>query len=752
MNTTTCPETDELRQLLEGSLSEQRQQECTDHLDNCGCCQAKLEALATHGTTISEVCRCLERSEPAATSAYWPAFKSLAADASQSDTPRGGTPATAVRTREISLEFLAPATDAAYLGRLGQFDVMRVVGRGGMGLVLEAFDSRLQRHVAIKVLDPELADDPIARQRFCRESRAAASITHENVVAVHQVEKSGEGSLPYMVMQLVSGESLEERLQRQPPLPIREVVRIGMQAAHGLEAAHAQGLIHRDIKPGNILLESPNDRVKLTDFGLARATHDLKLTQSGFVSGTPMYMSPEQVLGEEADHRSDLFSLGAVLYEMCTGQPPFSADSALLVLRQVVEEKHRPVRELNPLIPMWLGATIDRLLSKKPGDRIQTAAHLAELFDYEWALMKTSSEEVPTVCEEAMKKRNRRTRLFAGGVGAVFLALGLFGGRYLSRNNGLPVEAVSSAEPVHVLSDDAGTVWSVAFDPTGKSLAMAVEDGSVRIWDLQTESVTAKFKAHGGIVWASSFLHGGEWFATAGDDAKVKVWNPPQPKPIKVFEHPNAVRGMALAHDGGRLFAGGRAGALRVWSLDSDTASEASGEGEGSVAVSPEPLLEAQQADAIYAVAISPDDETLATAGNDKIVRLFNAKTLTSRLDLEGHKGPVNGLSFDHDGRRLASVGWDGTVRIWDTRSGHLLKSWAAHEGDIWSVVYSPDGSKLATGGFDGAVKLWNAETGERLATYLGHKLAIHTLAFNRDGTLLASGARDGSVRIWPIE
>ncbi|OYV84688.1 MAG: serine/threonine protein kinase, partial [Planctomycetia bacterium 21-64-5] len=178
---------------------------------------------------------------------------------------------------------------------------MRVVGRGGMGVVLEAFDSRLHRNVAVKVLDPELAGDDIARQRFCREARAAASITHENVVAVHQVEKSGEGGLPYMVMQLVSGESLEGRLQRQSPLPIGEVVRIGMQAAHGLEAAHAQGLIHRDIKPGNILLESPHDRVKLTDFGLARATHDVKLTQSGFVSGTPLYMSPEQVMGQEAD-------------------------------------------------------------------------------------------------------------------------------------------------------------------------------------------------------------------------------------------------------------------------------------------------------------------------------------------------------------------------------------------------------------------------------------------------------------------
>src|SRR5262249_44834551 len=150
--------------------------------------------------------------------------------------------------------------------------------------------------VALKVLDPELAGDEVARQRFCREARAAASITHENVVAVHQVEKSTDNGLPFLVMQLIAGESLEQRLQREQKLPHREIVRIGMQASQGLAAAHAQGLIHRDIKPGNILLESGSDRVRLTDFGLARVTDDVKLTRTGFVSGTPLYMAPEQAL------------------------------------------------------------------------------------------------------------------------------------------------------------------------------------------------------------------------------------------------------------------------------------------------------------------------------------------------------------------------------------------------------------------------------------------------------------------------
>ncbi|HXT61022.1 MAG TPA: serine/threonine-protein kinase, partial [Pirellulales bacterium] len=249
---TACPQTEEFRQLLSGSLPAERQQECTQHLDACECCQARLEEIATEGTQLSQVVKSLHQAAPDATSAYWPALQSLNAGAQPAVAPRAP-----LRARDLSLDFLGPPSDAAYLGRLAQFDVMRVLGRGGMGVVLEAFDSRLQRNVALKVLDPELAGDDVARQRFCRESRAAASITHENVVAVHQVEKSGDEGLPYLVMQLISGESLEQRLARQKQLPLREIVRIGMQAAHGLEAAHAQGLIHRDIKPGNILLESP---------------------------------------------------------------------------------------------------------------------------------------------------------------------------------------------------------------------------------------------------------------------------------------------------------------------------------------------------------------------------------------------------------------------------------------------------------------------------------------------------------------
>src|SRR5207249_10465881 len=219
------------------------------------------------------------------------------------------------------LDFLEPSDRTGSIGRLGHYEVQEVVGRGGMGVVLKAFDEQLHRVVAIKVMAPQLASSATARKRFAREARAAAAVTHDHVVTIHAVAE--DGPLPHIVMQFVAGESLQDRLDRNGPLPLLEVLRIGMQTAAGLAAAHAQGLVHRDVKPSNILLENSVERVKITDFGLARAVDDASITQSGVVAGTPQYMAPEQAGGEVLDHRADLFSLGSVLYAACTGRPPF---------------------------------------------------------------------------------------------------------------------------------------------------------------------------------------------------------------------------------------------------------------------------------------------------------------------------------------------------------------------------------------------------------------------------------------------
>src|SRR5215468_4788905 len=275
------------------------------------------------------------------------------------------------------LDFLAPSQKPGSLGCLAHYEALEVVGRGGMGVVFRAFDTKLHRVVALKALAPQLATSSAARQRFVREARAAAAITHDHIIAIHAVEDAGPA--PYLVMQFIDGPTLQKKLDRTGQLSLKEILRIGLQIAEGLAAAHRQGLVHRDIKPANILLENGIERVKITDFGLARAGDDASLTQSGVVAGTPMYMSPEQAQGEAVDFRSDLFSLGSVLYTMCAGRAPFRAPTTLAVLKRVCEEVPRPIREINSELPPWLADLLARLHGKAPADRIGSAREVADL-------------------------------------------------------------------------------------------------------------------------------------------------------------------------------------------------------------------------------------------------------------------------------------------------------------------------------------------------------------------------------------
>ena len=278
---------------------------------------------------------------------------------------------------EESLEFLDRCDTPGRLGLLAHYEILDVLGRGGMGIVLRGVDVKLSRVVAIKVLAPQMAANATARQRFMREAQAAAAVSHDHVVTIHAVDEFN--GLPYLVMECITGLSLQQKMDEGGALELTPILRIGMQIASGLAAAHAQGLVHRDIKPANILLENGIERVKITDFGLARSIDDVRITQAGAVYGTPQYMSPEQAQGERVDRRSDLFSLGSVMYAMGTGRPPFRGDTGLAVLKRVCEDTPRPIREVNPNIPSALVEIINQLLAKNPDARFQTANEVADL-------------------------------------------------------------------------------------------------------------------------------------------------------------------------------------------------------------------------------------------------------------------------------------------------------------------------------------------------------------------------------------
>ncbi len=276
------------------------------------------------------------------------------------------------------LTFLRPARAPDELGRLADFRILEVLGRGGMGLVLRAEDVRLRRQVALKVIKPERAADPAHRERFLREARAAAQLHHDHVMPILQIGE--DNGVPFLAMPLLAGETLEARLERPPALTTDEQLQVGREIADGLAAAHAAGLIHRDVKPSNVWLERRGSsfRVKLLDFGLARfAAGDDGMTQAGAVLGTPAYMSPEQADGRPVDARSDLFSLGCILYRLATGRQPFARDSVTATLRAVVDSAPPPPHEVAPDVPPPLSELILSLLAKSPADRPESAAAVA---------------------------------------------------------------------------------------------------------------------------------------------------------------------------------------------------------------------------------------------------------------------------------------------------------------------------------------------------------------------------------------
>ncbi len=309
---------------------------------------------------------------------------------------KGGAAGAAAPKAEL-YDFLAPAQAEDELGRLGSYRVLKVLGAGGMGVVFQAEDPKLHRLVALKAMLPALAASEANKERFLREARAAAAIEHDHIVAIFQVDE--DRGVPFIAMPLLRGESLEDRFKRQRKLPADEVCRIARETAEGLAAAHERNMIHRDIKPANIWLEGDKGRVKLLDFGLARSSRgESQLTQQGMIMGTPAYMSPEQGAGKPVDPRSDLFSLGCVMYRMATGTLPFKGSDTVATLVAVATETPAAPRKLNPELPPRLSKLIMYLLAKDPKDRPDSARAVVDLLteiEDEAAPVVTAADEEP---------------------------------------------------------------------------------------------------------------------------------------------------------------------------------------------------------------------------------------------------------------------------------------------------------------------------------------------------------------------
>jgi WD40 repeat protein len=602
-------------------------------------------------------------------------------------------------------------------GRIGKYEVLGELGRGAMGTVFKARDPVLERLVALKTMSEALLVEEEMRERFYREARSAARLQHINIVTIYELGEV-EG-IPFIAMELLDGQPLSSLMEQGRPVRLDQKVGLVVQICRGLDFAHKRGVIHRDIKPGNIQV-LPDGTAKILDFGIALREGSTVKTKTGLVMGTPNYMAPEQIVGMPVDHRADMWAVGVILYELLSGRRPFESETIPSLIYRIV---HQSLPRLDPQrlgLPRELINVVDKTLSKDPNARFRDLSEMAGSLQASFGA-PVSEKTISDEARESGYLRNyqlARTLLVQGQP-----ARALEAARRAQALDPSRPEVVKLVEEVEAhLRKSAETPTLAATDPA---------PGTKQRHDVERWIDEARLALTAG--------NRTEALRIVDDVLTIEPDFPPAVELRDILDKPAAP---------GRV----RTGQLRTYTQAEIRLKRAS---------SFQVQTTFGEKAATQVMAVHPRGNLIAAGGSDGSIRLWDlttrSKVATLRSGMHrraGHEGLVTSLVFSDDGAFIASGHVDGAIHIWGLDTGEELAVRLGHDGAIGAVEFSPDGSLLASGGRDAALKLWDMEMvrlGEPQRRLVRQPAGVGALKFARDGSLIVSGHPNRILRVHDV-